>query len=101
MSDSEPLPTSGPLGKSDHYQVSNRDLWDNALKQNEVINKVHSTVGALDGKVQVLATTVSSHAKVIGLLEQIKTIAIWLLAFLGIGGIGSFLNWVRTWWTGH
>lgn len=98
-----PLPTTGPLGKPDDYQVTNRDLYKNALEQNKVINEVHGTVAAVDSKVQTLAITVASHAKVIDLLGSIKTIAIWLLAFIGLGGLASAANAVKLWWqsSGH
>jgi hypothetical protein len=96
---SDPLPTSGPLGHRGDYNPTNRDLYDNALKQNAVINKVNLTVVAVDSKVQTLALTVESHDKVINLLESIKTIALWLLAFLGLGGILSILSWIKLWVT--
>lgn len=95
-----PLPISGPLGKRDDYNPSNRDLYDNALMQNKAINEVHSTMGGLDSKVQSLAITVASHARVIETLGSIKTIALWLLAFVGMGGLISFANFMKTWW-GH
>lgn len=98
---SNPLPTTGPLGKRKDYDVTNRDLLENAYLQNKVINDVHGTVAAVDQKVQTLAVTVASHAKVIDLLASIKTIALWLLGFLGIGGVASFLSFVRLWWNGH
>jgi hypothetical protein len=98
MSD-QPLPISGPLGRRQDYNPTNRDLYDNALKQNKVINQVHLTVAAVDTKVQTLATTVASHAKVIDLLTSIKTIALWLLAFLGLGGLGSIAAWLKIWLT--
>ena len=97
----QPLPTSGPLGKSENYNPTNRDLYDNALKQNDAINKVHQTVAAVDNKVQTLAITVASHAKVIDLLASIKNIALWLLAFLGLGGFASLANLLKSWLTSH
>jgi len=94
----EDLPISGPLGKGENYQPTNKDLYENALRQNKAINIVHGTVRDLGTNVQTLATTVASHAKVISLLESIKTTAIWILSFLGVGGVLTFLNWVKLWW---
>jgi hypothetical protein len=91
------LPTSGPLGKRETYEPTNRDLLDNAYKQNGVINKVGETVIGLDVKLQTLAVTVSGHARVIDALQSIKTIAIWILGFVGIGGIAEVLNWLKAW----
>lgn len=92
-----PLPTSGPLGKREDYNPTNRDLYDNALKQNGVINAVKETADNLDTKVQTLSITVASHAKVIERLDAIKSTAIWILAFVGLGGVASFANWIKLW----
>lgn len=92
-----PLPTSGPLGKRDDYNPTNRDLYDNALRQNKTINEVHSVVGEVRGEVMTLKDTVKNHGEVIDAIVQIKTIALWILAFVGLGGLASAANWIKLW----
>lgn len=103
-----PLPTVGPIGKRDDYNPTNRDLYENAMAQNKAINEVHATVGTVeskiktvDDKVQTLAITVNSHATVIDALKQIKSVAIWILCFVGAGGVISAANALKIWWNGH
>lgn len=86
-----PLPTTGPLGRRDDYEVTNRDLYKNALQQNIAIN-------AINTELQGVTKTVADHSKMIDLLTTIKTTAIWLLTFMGIGGAASVLNWIKLWW---
>jgi len=98
------LPTSGPLGRREDYQPTNRDLLDNAHEQNKVINLVVQDVGAIkenvrgvDSKLQTLASTVDGHTEVIDALKSIKSTAGWILSFLGIGGLLTLLNWIKLW----
>ena len=93
------LPTSGPLGKKENYEPTNRDLYNNALKQNGVINELSDSTKELNDKVQALATTVASHTEVIDKLSQIKSVIMWLLLFVGVGGLSSLLTFVKTWLT--
>jgi len=103
MENMKPLPITGPLGKRENYEPTNRDLLDNAYKQNDAINSqneeikgVKASVLSVDSKVQTLSTTVKSHSDVIETLTQIKTIVIWMLSFVGFGGLVSFINFIRT-----
>lgn len=88
------LPTSGPLGKKENYEPTNRDLYNNALQQNALINDVSVAVNDLkvkvknvDDKVQELATTVASHSEIVNQLKNIKSVALWILSFAGLEGI--------------
>lgn len=88
------LPTSGPLVERSSMEVTNKDLLANSYAQNGIINEVRLTVKTLESNVQLLSTTVASHAKVIELLTNIKSIGSWMLAFMGLGGVAQLLHWL-------
>lgn len=91
---SKSLPETGPLVDRGVLEVTNRDLLENGYKQNAVINEVRGTVQTLKENVQVLSTTVASHAKVIELLTSLKSMAVWMLCFLGLSGVVQLLHWL-------
>lgn len=104
MEDMKSLPTTGPLGKRENYEPTNRDLLNNAYKQNDAINsqgdeiqEVKKSVLSVDSKVQTLSETVKDHSEVIDNLKQIKSIVIWMLSFVGLGGLASFVNFLKLW----
>lgn len=88
------LPITGPLVDRAVLEVTNRDLLENGYKQNEIINEVRETVQTLKDNVQALSTTVASHAKVIELLTSLKSMAAWILCFLGLGGLAQLIHWL-------
>lgn len=90
------LPTSGPLVEQSSLEITNKDLLQNSYAQNGIINEVRAAVKTLESNVQLLSTTVASHAKVIELLTTIKSIGAWMLTFMGLGGFAQLIHWLVT-----